>query len=494
MQKHHAAPRRTLLAALHMGALLGLALLCLGSAAAGLAARLFDAASAPGPGLPAGLALLGCLCLARAWHLGWAQHSGPVNVPAAAQVHTDEHPGAAPPGLATLAPRLARLTDALPGRALLVGRETADSPWLLLHGHDGVADAASARRLRHPGPPYPELAHWLASRPDWHSSAILAALPGHAPTRLPLDAHEPVATEAPPGATPSQSPTPAAASAAADAQRPTAALQVLPLDLRTAVVWLAPSLPQASPSTSARHADTDGPARPADTESESERESFLYTVSHDLRAPIRVIEGFTRILKEDYGTGLDRIGNDHLDRVLGAAARMTAMIDAMLGLSRLTTRALQLECVDLTALADQVMDELRRQAPGRQAEITIQPGMTAQGDPTLLRNVLDNLLGNAWKYSARRDVTRIEFSAASPAHGYCVFRLSDNGAGFDMRFAERLFAPFQRLHSASAFAGTGVGLASVRRIVRRHGGDIWAEAEVDRGATFCFTLASAPAA
>jgi light-regulated signal transduction histidine kinase (bacteriophytochrome) len=261
---------------------------------------------------------------------------------------------------------------------------------------------------------------------------------------------------------------------------------VLPLDLRSAVVWLAPPLLQIPLA----EAGTDDPA----TQIESERESFLYTVSHDLRAPIRVIEGFTRILKEDYGASLDRIGNDHLDRVLGASARMTCMIDALLSLSRLTTRSLQCEAIDLTALADQVMDELRRQAPERQAEITIQPGMTAQGDPTLLRTVLDNLLGNAWKYSARRDVTRIQFSAATDAGGSSVYRLSDNGAGFDMRFAERLFAPFQRLHSASEFAGTGVGLASVRRIVRRHGGDIWAEAEVDRGATFCFTLGAAPAA
>jgi signal transduction histidine kinase len=382
--------------------------------------------------------------------------------------------------MAALAPLLARLTDALPGRALLVGREGVESPWLLLHGHDGGADAATTRLLRHPGPPYPELAHWLASQRDWRTSDVLAALPGHSPSQLQRDADGPLATQPRPGAT-SSVPTPAAAT-----QPAASALRVLPLDLRSAVVWLAPPLLQIPLA----EAGTDDPA----TQIESERESFLYTVSHDLRAPIRVIEGFTRILKEDYGASLDRIGNDHLDRVLGASARMTCMIDALLSLSRLTTRSLQCEAIDLTALADQVMDELRRQAPERQAEITIQPGMTAQGDPTLLRTVLDNLLGNAWKYSARRDVTRIQFSAATDAGGSSVYRLSDNGAGFDMRFAERLFAPFQRLHSASEFAGTGVGLASVRRIVRRHGGDIWAEAEVDRGATFCFTLGAAPAA
>jgi signal transduction histidine kinase len=219
----------------------------------------------------------------------------------------------------------------------------------------------------------------------------------------------------------------------------------------------------------------------------SDHEAFSYTVSHDLRAPIRVVEGFTRIVKEDYGRVLDRIGIDHLDRVLGAAARMNSMIDALLELSQLSSQPLARQPVNLSQLAGYVVDDLRRSAPERSVEVVIQPQMVTQGDPTLLRVVLENLLGNAWKYTTRTARARIAFE--SQAQGdRVVYRVNDNGAGFDMRFADRLFGVFQRLHSAGEFQGTGVGLASVRRIVRRHGGDIWAEAEVDRGATFYFTL------
>lgn len=218
-----------------------------------------------------------------------------------------------------------------------------------------------------------------------------------------------------------------------------------------------------------------------------EQASLSYTVSHDLRAPIRVVEGFTRIVKEDYGPGLDRIANDHLDRVLGAAARMNQMIDAMLTLARLSTQPLARQPVNLTQLAGYVVDDLRRSAPERQASIEIEPGLTTQGDPTLLRLVLENLLGNAWKYSARRAQTHIMFGREM-VDGRSVYVVRDNGAGFDMRSAERLFGLFQRLHSASDFAGTGVGLASVRRIVQRHGGEIWADGEPGRGAAFFFTL------
>ena len=218
----------------------------------------------------------------------------------------------------------------------------------------------------------------------------------------------------------------------------------------------------------------------------SEQESFSFTVSHDLRAPIRVVEGFTKIVKEDYGRLLDRVGNDHLDRVLGAAARMNNMIDALLALSKLSSQPLARQPVNLSQLAGYVADDLRRQWPDRQVGISIEPGMQVQGDPTLLRLVIENLLGNAWKYSAKAVQPQIWFerSAAVP-DTFCV---RDNGAGFDMRFADRLFGVFQRLHSANDFPGTGVGLASVRRIVRRHGGDIWGEAEVMRGARFEFTL------
>lgn len=234
-----------------------------------------------------------------------------------------------------------------------------------------------------------------------------------------------------------------------------------------------------------RHAAPPGsPPAPPET---SEGDSFSFTVTHDLRAPIRVVEGFTRIVKEDYGRLLDRVGNDHLDRVLGAAARMNLMIDALLALARLSTQPLERQAVNLSQLAGWVAEDLRRGAPARAAEIEIEPGLSVQGDPTLLRQLLENLLGNAWKYSARREPARISLRRV-PDDARTVFAVRDNGAGFDMNAAERLFGLFQRLHSASDFPGHGVGLASVRRIVRRHGGEVWAESEPGRGATFFFTL------
>lgn len=218
-------------------------------------------------------------------------------------------------------------------------------------------------------------------------------------------------------------------------------------------------------------------------------ESFSYTVSHDLRAPIRVVEGFTKIVKEDYGHAIDRIGNDHLDRVLAAAARMNSMIDSLLALSQLSSRPLSRQPVNLSMLANYIIDDLRRQSPEREVEVFIEPGLQTHGDATLLRVVLENLLGNAWKYTGKCRVGRIWFER-SEHEGRPAITVRDNGAGFDMRFADRLFGVFQRLHSANDFQGTGIGLASVRRIVRRHGGDIWAEAEVDRGARFQFWLGS----
>lgn len=219
----------------------------------------------------------------------------------------------------------------------------------------------------------------------------------------------------------------------------------------------------------------------------AEHAAFSYTISHDLRAPIRVVEGFGRILKEDYGAQLDRVGRDHIDRVLAAAARMNHMIDALLSLSKLSTQPLQRQPVNLSQLAGFVIDELRRAHPERQVEVHIAPGMVAQGDPTLLRMALENLLGNAWKYSAKvaQAVVRFEPELQDGQPGFLI---SDNGAGFDMRFADRLFGVFQRLHSSSDFQGNGVGLASVQRIVRRHGGEIWAESEVGQGARFHFRL------
>ena len=227
-------------------------------------------------------------------------------------------------------------------------------------------------------------------------------------------------------------------------------------------------------------------ATPAAVTLAAEHESFSFTVSHDLRAPIRVVEGFTKIVKEDYGRLLDRVGNDHLDRVLGAAARMNNMIDALLALSKLSSEPLVHQPVNLSQLAGYVADDLRRQFPDRSVQFAIEPGMQVQGDPTLLRVVIENLLGNAWKYSGKAAQANIGFGRH--AQDADAFTVHDNGAGFDMRFADRLFGVFQRLHSANDFPGTGVGLASVRRIVRRHGGEIWGEAEVNHGARFHFSL------
>lgn len=228
-------------------------------------------------------------------------------------------------------------------------------------------------------------------------------------------------------------------------------------------------------------------ASDAVAETQDDQASFSYTVSHDLRAPIRVVEGFTKIVKEDYGLFLDRIGNDHLDRVLGAAARMNSMIDSLLTLSQLSSRPLSRQPVNLSQLAGYIIDDLRRQSPERTVQVEIEPGLLANGDATLLRVVLENLLGNAWKYTSKCRTAHI-WVERSEHEGHPAITVRDNGAGFDMRFVDRLFGVFQRLHSANDFQGTGVGLASVRRIVRRHGGDIWAEGEVDRGAKFHFWL------
>ncbi|MBL8325468.1 MAG: GHKL domain-containing protein [Rubrivivax sp.] len=214
---------------------------------------------------------------------------------------------------------------------------------------------------------------------------------------------------------------------------------------------------------------------------------FGSTLSHDLRAPVRVVEGFTRIVKEDYGALLDRVGNDHLDRVLGAAARMNLMIDALLTMARLSAQPLARQPVDLTQLAQYVIEDLRRGDPAREVDVELEPGLLVSGDPTLLRLVLENLIGNAWKYTARAENPRITVRAVQHEDRR-AFEVGDNGAGFDMRSADRLFGLFQRLHSASDFPGHGVGLASVRRIVQRHGGDIWAEGRPGQGATFTFTL------
>jgi signal transduction histidine kinase len=217
-----------------------------------------------------------------------------------------------------------------------------------------------------------------------------------------------------------------------------------------------------------------------------ELDSFAYSVSHDLRAPLRVIDGFAQIVLEDYGARLDTLGCEHLKRIVAAGGRMNSMIDTLLAMSRMTGRELQFERVDLSETARQLADELTAAEPQRKIDIAVQPGLSVEGDRTLLRMVLQNLLGNAFKFSAKTRDARIEFGQR--ADGDRAFFVRDNGAGFDMRFADRLFGVFQRLHSQSEFAGTGVGLATVQRIVRRHSGRIWAESEPGKGATFFFTM------
>ncbi|MBI2733736.1 MAG: hypothetical protein HYX44_10675 [Aquabacterium sp.] len=222
---------------------------------------------------------------------------------------------------------------------------------------------------------------------------------------------------------------------------------------------------------------------------EAEQEVLRYALSHDLRAPLRVVEGFTRIVKEDYGRAMDRLGNDHLDRVLTAAARMNGMIDAILAQAQLAAEPLQRVSVDLSAMAREIGAEQSAmgQAGCVPAEILVAHDMQVDADPLLVRRVLENLISNALKYSAKVAQPRVEVGVM-PATNPAVFFVRDNGAGFDMQHADKLFGMFQRLHSAKEFPGTGVGLAGVQNIVRRHGGRIWAEARPGEGACFYFTL------
>jgi len=219
----------------------------------------------------------------------------------------------------------------------------------------------------------------------------------------------------------------------------------------------------------------------------AELDAFAYSVSHDLRAPLRSIDGFSQVLLEDYAGTLDEAGRDSLRRVRAASQRMATLIDDLLKLARVTRAEMRTEVVDLSGMAGDIAAELQRTAPERQVEVAIAPGLTARGDSRLLRVALDNLLRNSWKYPANQARPRIEIGSAE-GNGSRVFMVRDNGAGFDMQYADKLFGVFQRLHSAAEFEGTGVGLATVRRIITRHGGRIWAEGAVDQGATFYFTL------
>ena len=219
-----------------------------------------------------------------------------------------------------------------------------------------------------------------------------------------------------------------------------------------------------------------------------EQAALRHAMSHDLRAPLRVVEGFTRILKEDYGPQLDALANQHLDRVLSAAERMDAMLNALLAQAQLTSEPLQRQTVDVSALAREVgREQLGVLNGAARAELVVADGLVAQADPTLLRRVLENLIGNALKYSDKVDCPRVSVGAI-PESDPEVYFVRDNGVGFDMAHADKLFGMFQRLHSARDFPGNGVGLAAAQSIVRRHGGRIWAEAAVGQGACFYFTL------
>lgn len=215
-------------------------------------------------------------------------------------------------------------------------------------------------------------------------------------------------------------------------------------------------------------------------------------MSHDLRAPLRVVEGFTRILKEDYGAQLDAQAHQHLDRVLAAAERMNGMIDALLVQAQLTTEPLARQTVDVSALALEVgREQLGVRNGAARAELVVAEGMVAEADPALLRRVFENLIGNALKYSDKVAQPHVNVGFM-PDTDPTVFYVRDNGAGFDMACADKLFGMFQRLHNAKEFPGNGVGLAAVQHIVGRHGGRIWAEAQVGQGACFYFTLDASP--
>ncbi len=220
-----------------------------------------------------------------------------------------------------------------------------------------------------------------------------------------------------------------------------------------------------------------------------ELEAFSYSVSHDLRAPLRSIDGFSQALLEEYHPQLDEQGVDFLQRIRKSSQRMAQLIDDLLGLSRVTRTGMVRARVDLSAAAHDIAADLQKAQPAREVEFVIAPGLAANADPNLMRVVLDNLLANAWKFSARVKSARIEFGE-TVWQGRRVFFVRDNGAGFDMTYADKLFGAFQRLHDAKEFQGTGIGLATVQRIVRRHGGAVWGEGKVNQGATFYFSIDS----
>lgn len=219
-----------------------------------------------------------------------------------------------------------------------------------------------------------------------------------------------------------------------------------------------------------------------------ELEAFSYSVSHDLRTPLRSIEGFSQALLDDNSEQLDTEGKEHLQRIRAATQRMGQLIDDLLSLAHVTRSPMHYETVNLSALAESIVTELRSQDPARRARIDIQPALIAQGDPALLRVMLENLLNNAWKFTAKTDIAHIEMGRAAQTKSEQTFFIRDNGAGFDMTYVGNLFGAFQRLHNSSEFAGTGIGLATAQRIVSRHGARIYAEGTVGKGAIFYFAF------
>lgn len=219
-----------------------------------------------------------------------------------------------------------------------------------------------------------------------------------------------------------------------------------------------------------------------------ELESFSYSVSHDLRAPLRAIHGFASLLKQDYAQSLDGEAHDLILRITNNVNRMQAMIDGLLKLARISRDEMVKSEIDLSSLASEIVDELREKEPGRQVAVTIEEGMSCYCDATLVRILLENLLGNAWKYTRDADTPTITINRYVSAAGQNGFSISDNGAGFNSEYKDKLFMPFQRLHSVDEFPGIGIGLATAARIVKRHGGAIWAESKKNHGATFFFVL------
>jgi signal transduction histidine kinase len=219
-------------------------------------------------------------------------------------------------------------------------------------------------------------------------------------------------------------------------------------------------------------------------------ESFAYSVAHDLRTPLRGMSGFAEALVEDYHDCLDEAGRDYAGRIQMASQRMATLIDDLLHLARVSRAEITPEPVNLSEEAAVICEQLRAADPVRQAQITIQPGIVVSADRGLIRLVLGNLLENAWKFTATQEEARIEFGTAVVGDGTCCCVVRDNGVGFDPAYAHKLFQPFQRLHVASDFPGTGIGLASVRQIVERHGGRAWAESTAGTGASFYFSLST----